>query len=110
MKRSIRKITLQALVATLAIASAPAVLAIDNDWDNLPPTSAGQQSRAAVLADLQLWLRSGADQYAESSAHYGLQEREYKSALDKYKGMRSGPEFLQEMARINQGQSLSHAK
>ncbi|RTL34087.1 MAG: DUF4148 domain-containing protein [Burkholderiales bacterium] len=72
-------------------------------------------TRAEVVADLRLWHRSGADQYAELARYYGLNVAEYDQAVAEYKRLRTGPAYAAEVAKVlaeeqaNRGVAVSQA-
>lgn len=72
-------------------------------------------TRAEVVADLRLWHRSGADQYAELARYYGLNVVEYDQAVTDYKRLRASPVYAAEVVKVlaeeegNRGGAVSQA-
>lgn len=61
---------------------------------------AKQASRAEVIADLRLWLRSGLDQYTDPAVRDATPSG-YKQALARYESLRHGPAYVEEVARAS---------
>lgn len=67
-------------------------------------------SCAEVIADLNLWRRAGAEQFAEQAHYYQLDQAAYEQAVAEYRRLRSGPAFAQEVAKVlANGQAAAHA-
>ncbi len=56
-------------------------------------------SRSEVIADLNLWHQAGLDQYSEEAVREAL-DKPYQLALARYKGLRQGPAYAAELARV----------
>ena len=65
----------------------------------------GAVDRATVAAERNLWLRAGLNNYGE----YAYMDPMYSQRLANYNRMRSGPEFMAELNRIESGKSRSTA-
>jgi hypothetical protein len=65
-----------------------------------PGATTKQASRAEVIADLRLWLRSGLDQFTDPAMRDAAPSG-YKQALAKYESLRQGPAFVEEVARAS---------
>lgn len=98
----------QGLIALACVLSVGLAHATGNDIVDMPAVSTCTQSRAEALADLNLWRRAGADRYAED-ARYGLNVAAHEAAVAQYQSLRQGPAFAQEVARLLQGTTTTHA-
>ncbi len=98
----------QGLIALACVLTVGMAHAAGNDIVDMPTVSASTLSRAEAVADLNLWRRAGADRYADD-ARYGLNVAAYEDAVAQYQSLRQGPAFAQEVARLLQGNTTTHA-
>lgn len=65
----------------------------------------GAMSRTAVAADRNLWLRAGLGNYGDNA----YMDPQYDKRLADYARMRSGPEYMAELNRIEGARSRTTA-
>jgi len=63
------------------------------------PTDRGL-TRAEVRADLAVWKRAGMDKFWNKSQTPDIYSREYRTAQAEYLRMRNGPEYEEELRRL----------
>ena len=86
-----------AFIAARAEASAPQELRVGP-----APTPTGALSRAEVVADLNLWVRSGMAQVA-GQENFDPNAPAFRAQLAVFEQMRHGPAFVAEVQRIRHG-------
>ncbi|WP_033453287.1 DUF4148 domain-containing protein [Bordetella bronchiseptica] len=57
-------------------------------------------TRAEVRADLAVWKRAGMDKFWNKSQTPDLYSREYRTAHAEYLRLRNGPEYEEELRRL----------
>ncbi len=63
-------------------------------------------SREEVRADLNLWNQAGVGRFADPDVQ-GIFVQDYQEALQKYRQLRHGPAYAQELSRLqNQGRQM----
>jgi len=82
------------LAASRSMASAPQELRVGP----ADPVT-GAMSRAEVAADTSLWIRSGMSQVANRDS-FDPSSPAYRAQMAAYQRMRSGPEFMAEVQRL----------
>ncbi|MBO9678851.1 MAG: DUF4148 domain-containing protein [Acidovorax sp.] len=109
--------TLPAAQSTLSRAEVQADLAQFNrtaavrnhsseDYFGALPAAQGQLSRAEVQADLNLWSRAGLAGSASGDRQQSA-DPAYAERLATYQRLRSGPEYLAEVSRLQTGSSVA---
>lgn len=89
--------------ASLAIASLSAAQQVIPEATFLAQAS---RSRAEVLAEFSLWRQAGLDRYDVEGGDQSSMD--YQRRLEHYARMRSGPQYVAELQRI-QDQRVQHA-
>src|SRR3546814_14375308 len=94
------------LFVMLTIAFVPQAIAQVNPSINArTPVNVSSEhdlTRAEVKADLAVWKRAGMDRFWNKSVTPDIYSREYKMAQAEYLRMRNGPEYQEELQRLQQ--------
>lgn len=98
------KNSLNILFVMMAIAAGPqAVAQMNPSTIARTPTNVSSEqglTRAEVKADLAVWKRAGMDRFWSKSVTPDIYSREYKIAQAEYLRMRNGPEYQEELRRL----------
>ena len=97
--------TLYAAIAALTLGLAGSAMAQEAP----APTTTAHQSRAEVLADLEMWHRAGMTYLPSPSAdrEVGYHSAEYQRGLERYQQLRSGPAYREAVARLETRQTVT---
>lgn len=90
-----------ALASTILVGAASAA-SIETDVPNDIQTPSTPLTRAAVLADLQVWRLSGLQDLNRGESAPDLNRDEYKRALATYQYLRSSPQFDMLVQRLQE--------
>lgn len=96
-------IAIAALAAASFAGSASAAQQSQENWVGAEPVAVGTPlTRAEVVADLNLWNRAGLNDYnTGDNGRYA--DAGYARRLATYQRLRSGPEYLAEVQRVEGG-------